>query len=277
MKPPKWMIKLLEQEGVAYSQIKSKKDQQTLSVLKSLGLVSVEINKSRRKVVVTNKKQFSFWVTKNYPNIKIDLSQQQSRGQNIANQRDSKSGQTTHQIQPILLKWFDSDSTTLWPRLTKQCGIVGVTSDRLAHLNPPKGWRLLTVENWESFYTLDYTTAPPIIAVYLSGQVSNVTLQALSQLTPTASHILHFGDYDWTGLTIYQRIKSFFPRANLYIPQNIEELFKTFAKRQLIEKQSPPPSPDFSDDKYQSIVELIREHNAGLEQEIVTQPSQSDF
>jgi hypothetical protein len=278
MKPPKWISKLLEQESVAYSQIKSKKNQQTLSLLESLDLVSVEINKSRRKVVVTNQEQFSLWVARNYPVIKIDISQQKRRAKNIANKRNSKSGKTTHQIQPILLKWFDSDLTTLWSRLTKQCGVVGITSDRLAQLRPPSGWRLLTVENWESFYTLNYAESTfTIIAVYLGGHVSDVTLKALSQLTPTPSGILHFGDYDWTGLTIFQRIKTFFPRTTLYIPENLEELFRTFGGRELIEKQLPLSTSDLSNENYQSIVELIREYNAGLEQEIVTQPSESDF
>jgi hypothetical protein len=279
MERPNWMSKLLEQGYVAYSQAASQAARQILTKLTALGLVKVEVQGSRRRIVVLDNDQFRRWVEVNYPLIDpVAIAALPARSQNIARRRSSKAGQTTHNVQPILLKWFDPDPGAPLAQLTRQNGLVGLTSDRLNGLSLPQPWWLLTVENWEPFYRLDYPKlATSIVAVYLGGHVAEVTLTALARLTPPPAQVLHFGDYDWTGLTIFQRVQAVLPEATLYVPANIETLFQRHANHKLIEVQAAHARPSYTHSDCRTVAELIAQYNAGLEQEIVPQPAEADF
>jgi hypothetical protein len=279
MKRPHWISNLLEHGFVAYSQAKSLTGQKVVSRLAALRLVKVEIQGSRRKIVVLESDQFQRWVEANYPLVDpVATAALPARSQNIARRRSSKAGQTTHDVQPVLLKWFESDPDAPLAQLTRQNGLVGLTSDRLHGLNLPQPWWLLTVENWESFYRLDYLEpTSSIMAVYLGGQVAEVTLTALAELTPPPERVLHFGDYDWAGLAIFQRVQAALPTASLYVPANIETLFQRHGNRKLIEDQAANARLSLRHSSCQAIIELIAQYNAGLEQEIVPQPGITDF
>jgi hypothetical protein len=279
MERPNWMSKLLEQGYTAYSQAGSLASQKIVARLAGLRLVKVEVQGTRRKIVVLDSDQFQRWVEANYPPVDpVATAALPARSQNIARRRSSKAGQTTHNVQPVLLKWFEPDPGAPLAQLTRQNGLVGLTSDRLAGLSLPQPWWLLAVENWESFYRLDYPESSTlIVAVYLGGHVAEVTLTALADLTPPPERALHYGDYDWTGLAIFQRVQAVLPTATLYIPANIETLFQRHGNRKLIEDQAANARPSYTHSDCRAIVELIAQYNAGLEQEIVSQPTEADF
>src|SRR5262245_2094657 len=110
MERPNWISTLLEQGYIPYSQAGSQAAGQILSKLTALGLVKIEAQRSRRKVVVLNIGQFQRWVEANYPPLDaLALAELPARSQNIARRRNSKAGQATHEVQPILLRWFDPD------------------------------------------------------------------------------------------------------------------------------------------------------------------------
>lgn len=282
MPRPSWITKLLEQGYAPYSQAGSRAAEQTLATLKALDLIRIEFQGTRRKVVVVDKDQFRRWVEAVYPLTDLeataDLPLRSLRSQNIARRRSSKLGRTTHEVQPVLLKWFDPNPASPLAVLTDQHGLVGLTTDRLDRLALPPAWWLLTVENWESFYTLDYAApATLIVAIYLGGQVAEATLAALAQLSPPPERVLHFGDYDWTGLAIFQRVQAALPAARLYVPADIETLFQRYGNRQLLEEQAPTVQLDPAHAACQAVVDLIAECNAGLEQEVVSPPAEKDF
>jgi hypothetical protein len=210
MERPNWMSKLLEQGYAAYSQAGSLASQKIVARLAALRLIKVEVQGSRRKIVVLDSDQLQRWVEANYPVVDpVATAALPARSQNIARRRSSKAGQTRHKVQPVLLKWFDPNPGAPLAQLTRQNGLMGLTSDRLNGLGLPQSWWLLTVENWEAFYRLDYPElATLIVAVYLGGHVAEVTLTALACLTPPPARVLHFGDYDWTGLAIFQRVQA---------------------------------------------------------------------
>lgn len=134
-------------------------------------------------------------------------------------------------------------------------------------------WRLLTVENWEPFYRADYTDAPvAVMVVYLSGNVSDVLIHALNTFDHPPESVIHFGDYDWEGLYIFQRLQKAIPSARLYIPDNIKTLFRRFGERKLVEKQNRKAAFDMDNQECLPIIKLIEQSNAGLEQEIVDLP-----
>lgn len=114
------------------------------------------------------------------------------------------------------------------------------------------------------------------MAAYLGGNVSDVVLYAFSQINPKPERILHFGDYDWAGLKIFQRVQTILPKAKLYIPSNIEELLKkNYGNHKLVKSQLM--NVDFNNPEIQPVIDLIAQYNMGLEQEILEQPSEDDF
>lgn len=277
MARPSWLAELLEQGSVAYSRLRSTEAYKTLQTLQTLELVKVATHKTRRTITVLDLGAFTRWLDSNFPAEDALAELLPARAQNIARERDSKAGVTTHAVQPVLLKWFDPNPDTPLAQLSQTYGMVGVTSDRLTALALPATWYLLTVENWESFYTLSYPSCRvPVMIVYLGGNVSDVVLAALADLTPCPAAILHFGDYDWAGLMIFQRVETWLPQAQLYVPPNLADLFQRYSKRELVEKQAVA-FLDLQHPQCQSVIACISQYNAGLEQEIVPAPAWDDF
>lgn len=268
MKRPNWLISLLERGAVGYSA----SNPSVLKELVRLGLVAVQSTGMRRTVTVVDYTQFTHWVDVNYPERMIDPETLPRRQGNIVRHGSSKRGKRSHAQLPFLFKWFGSGNTLL-TRLTKDHGMVAVLTDKLETLVLPLRWRLLTIENWESFLLADYVAASqPVMVVYLGGNVPETIINALKTLTRPPERILHFGDYDWEGLYIFQRLQKEMPEAILYIPNNIEELFKKFGNRKLVEKQRLIAGFDMENRQCLPVVKLIQETNHGLEQEIVDLP-----
>jgi hypothetical protein len=264
--PPAYLTALLETGSTAYSSVSGA----VLRELESLDLVRIQTHKSRRHLVVTKPDAFADWLDAHYPPAPSNREALLRRAENITQSRNSKSGATTHDIQPVMLKWFGAPD--LEPvRLTAVYGLVAATSKRVVDLPWPDVWHLLLVENWESFYALDYPSVKTtIVAIYLAGQVPDVTLAALSRITPPPSTTRCFVDYDWSGLYIYARIRRYFPVLDLYLPPDLESLFAQYARHDLATSQ-----PLFLDDDpaTERVIRLIQQYNAGLEQEIVSPPS----
>lgn len=274
MSRPAWISQLLEHGSVAYSQV----NQAVLTDLQNLQLVLIQVQGNRRRVVVHEPEQFRLWAAQHFPAMEAELEELAQRGRNIAGGRNSKAGPTTHAVQPILFKWFDPDPRHPLSETTQKFGLVAATSDRLATVQWPAVWWLLTVENWESFYRLNYTqVATPLIAIYLGGQVPDVTLTKLTEIQPQPAAILHFGDYDWAGLTIFQRIQARWPHARLYVPDSLESLFQRYSQRLLASMQAPPIAGLQWTSECLQVIDLISRYNGGLEQEIVPPPQISYF
>lgn len=274
---PSWLRELLAQGSVAHSRVRSTEARQILRTLQTLGLVKITTHKTRRTLTVLDPESFAHWVAINFPVEDASAELLPNRAQNIVRGRDSKAGATTHSVQPVLFKWFDSNPDAPIAQLSQTYGMVGVTSERLAHLSLPAVWYLLTVENWESFYALSYQTpSVPVMMVYLGGNVSDVVLTALASLCPYPTSILHFGDYDWAGLAIFQRLETWLPQAQLYVAPDLASLFQRYGKRDLVVKQTLA-SLDLHHPKCQPVIAYISQYNAGLEQEIVPPPTLNDF
>lgn len=274
---PSWLTELLAQGSVAHSRVRSTEAHQILQTLQTLGLVKITTHKTRRTFTVLDPESFARWMAINFPVEATSAELLPTRAQNIVRERDSKAGATTHLVQPVLFKWFDSNPDAPIAQLSQTYGMVGVTSERLAYLPLPAVWYLLTVENWESFCALSYQTPNvPVMMVYLGGNVSDVVLSALASLCPYPAYILHFGDYDWAGLAIFQRLDAHLPHAQLYIARNLADLFQRYGKRELVEKQAVA-SLDLRHPKCQPVITHISHYNAGLEQEIVPPPTLRDF
>lgn len=267
MKPPAWLTTLLEKGAVGYSAA----NRRLLGELLTLQIVSLRSAGMRRTVVVGDSDQLFRWVTARFPRHSIDPDALTRQG-NIVRSGHSKSGRSAHDVLPFQFKWFGSGSDAL-ANLTAVYGMAAVMTDRLAVLPVPVRWRMLTIENWEPFYRADYSGATiPVMVTYLGGNAPDSVMAVLKTFTHFPERVLHFGDYDWEGLYIFQRLQKAFPLARLYVPDDIESLFKQFGNRKLIDKQRPKAAFDMRRGDCLPIIRLIEQYNAGVEQEIVALP-----
>jgi hypothetical protein len=271
MTAPAWIAKLVRDGSVARSSV-GIESESVLAQLTALGLVAEEAIGSRRRVTVRDVAELRCWVEATYPaSAAAPLPGQ--RATNIARARSSKAGQASHSVLPFLLRWFGPKPHVSWADLTQRCGLVGITTDRVGLLSPPSPWTLLTVENPESFLATNYEPVDEtILVVYTGGNIAGAVIKALTSIRPSPRRVVHFGDYDWSGLAIFRRIREALPQAQLYVPDEIDDLFAQFAGHRLVIGQ-PSLIPDSRDsDEVRRVIELVARHNAGLEQEIVPPP-----
>lgn len=268
MNRPSWLTTLVEKGSVGHSLA----NQKILKELINLGIVCIKAAGIRRTVVVADPPQLIQWLRARYPAHAIDPDALPTRKGNIVRSGGSKAGKCSHDVLPFQFKWFGSKDDA-WAQMTKEYGMAAVLTDRLAGLTLPARWRLLTIENWEPFYRADYSDASVAhMAVYLGGNVSDLLIDGLKSFRHPPESVMHFGDYDWEGLYIFQRLQKAIPSARLYIPGNIESLFEQFGDRKLVEKQKRKSAFDMKNSECRPIINLIEQFNAGLEQEIVALP-----
>ncbi len=274
MKIPRWLQTLNEQGTVPHSAANSAAGQAMLRKLRDeLKLVRVATRGTRRTIVVDDAMQLQRWLDARYPQTGLDPDTLPTRQGNIVRGGGSKAGRRTHTVQPVLFKFFDPRKTNPWARQTARYGMAAATTNRLHRLDLPPRWRLLTVENWEPFQRADYAAASiPVMVVYLLGKVADVTIRALATFSPPPESMLHFGDYDWEGLYVFQRLAKVLPAMRLYVPAGIEDLFKIHRNRELIAKQTPAQAFDRQNRHCRPVIRLIQHYNGGLEQEIVDLP-----
>ncbi len=271
MKSPAWITRLQRDGSVPRSAVTAE-SVAMLEQLVALGYVAEETQGTRRRVVVQNTSGLTAWAVGTYPQPSESPIPGRRAG-NIARVRDSKGGRSTHDRQPMLLRWFGPDPAAPFATLTQQWGVAAVTSDRSANLLPPSRWILLTVENWESFVATDYAGCQDtIIVIYTGGNPAEATIRALCSLQPAPIRALHFGDYDWSGIAIFRRLRGVLPTVELYVPGDIEALMRQFGNPGLIEGQMPLRERDDDTDEVREVIRLIARYNTGLEQEIVPLP-----
>ena len=268
MKHPSWLAILVDRGAVAHSAANPK----ILSELITLGIVAVKTAGTHRTVVAVSPEQLRKWFDARYPDHGRVPDKAHVREGNIVHSGGSKTGNSAHGVLSFQFKWFGSEND-LWTRMTTTYGMAAVLTDRLAKLTLPARWHLLTVENWEPFFRADYSRASvPVMVGYLGGNAPGSVLDALKTFSIPPESILHFGDYDWEGLYIFQRLQKVLSQARFHIPSNLEALFKQFGDRKLIENQRRKSLLDENSIECLQVVKLIEHYNAGLEQEIVELP-----
>ena len=277
MKDLGWLTTLHQSGSVPYSHIPTR-DQGIIEQLVLMQIVRVEAKPYQRRVLVTNIRALAQWLEAHFPPSQESTVSSWPRAQNIVRTRSSKKGISTHSIQPVLLRWFDTDNATEPVRCTERYGLFACTSKILSQLPFPPRWYLLFVENWESFIAFQNPECDAtLVVVATGGQIADVTLHAISKLIPTPAKIVHFGDLDWSGLHIFRRIQTVLPTTRLYIPPHLDNLLSLYGNRDLLINQPPYNSMNFDALEMKVLVESISRANAGLEQEIMPAPGKADF
>jgi len=266
MKRPTWLNTLLEKGRVAHSAA----DRRVVDELLALEIVAIRSAGLHRTVVAADLDQLRQWTDARYPPHEVDPQTLPTRQANIVRSGGSKIGKSAHSVLPFLFKWFGDGPLSA---MTRTYGMAAACSDRLADLPVPVRWRLLTIENWEPFHRAEYTAAPvPVMVAYLGGNVSEIVLEALNTFRHPPEDVLHFGDYDWEGLHIFQRLQKAVPSARLYIPESLERMFQQYSRRDLLDKQKRKAAFDTDNPECGPVIRLIEQYNGGVEQEVVGLP-----
>jgi hypothetical protein len=137
--------------------------------------------------------------------------------------------------------------------------------------------RCALVENPVVFTRFERLALDAGAVIYGGGRVSNRFLDWLKHQSAADFELLHLPDYDPVGLNEFERLRSKLAnRVRLHLPPDLEERFSRFSKRTLLQAPNSRallaglrknPSPEV-----RGVVELIHQHNAGLEQEALLLP-----
>lgn len=125
--------------------------------------------------------------------------------------------------------------------------------------------KICFVENLETFLNAEKLFGVDFLFAHKYGRIGKDSISMIQ-----AKEILVFVDYDFNGLDEYLRIKDVFNNAELYLPQNYDELFEKYS--QVLSGNKAKMSNSVKNSK-DSVVIKIREQvartNKFLEQEIL--------
>jgi len=128
------------------------------------------------------------------------------------------------------------------------------------------------VESPVVFALIELLKLPVDLVIYGHGRASNRLLDWIAQMSAPDFTLLHLPDYDPVGLNEFTRLRTKLgERVKLHVPSDLSARFEKFSKRNLLEKgnsqallrnlRKSPVS------EIRHALQLIHEHNAGLEQE----------
>ncbi len=141
---------------------------------------------------------------------------------NVKRYRDSKGGKKVS-IGVVLLRGWQTISVNEeqvdLAYFTEHFASFSAVKPRL------KVKKLCLVENLDTFINAEYLLGKDWIFAHTYGRLGLKTLNGLE-----VEKILHFGDWDFTGLDEYLRFREQFPQTELYLPENLETLWSTRSK-----------------------------------------------
>lgn len=266
---------LLTDGAVPLSQI-SAAIKRSLATQFESGILQIERAGAGSRVVVKNKEVLSAFAAQLFPSgLALPDTAGLSRSDAIGHYRDAKVSATA-MAEPVLLRAFNNAVLTrngaVFPiaKLSDEYGVASFL------LQEPPIWgysgTLAIVENLESFLCFEKMNIAADVAVYAGGKMSGRMLAWFASANMGKCELLHCGDYDPVGIAEYLRLKEACGnRAKLFIPQNLEELFKKFGKRELLEDSEAVLRRlrSTTDPDALRVIALMNIYNTGLEQEIL--------
>ena len=187
-------------------------------------LLQTEILKEIRRgagrvVTVKDAEAFTRYLDSKYPGRAAE--QEVCAIANVHRYRSSKAGRK-QAFGVVLLR---GEGTVKWNghahdlgRATERIGCSACLRPRL------RAERICIVENLDTF-----TQAESLLGnwtfVHPYGRIGTDTFAGLE-----ADELLHFGDYDFTGLADFLRLRARFPNVRLYLPDALEELWSRYAR-----------------------------------------------
>ncbi len=253
------------------------RDRKRLRVLFDSGVIEEMRSGGGRSIILRNQQALTSFIQAVYPS-GLDARSDESmppRGLAVAHLRDAKRASGT-ESEALFLRGYEnavltSDGEVLpvgeW---TQKAGVAALRID--AECKWAFSGNIAIVENAEIFLNFERLGANAAIVLYAGGRLSDRVIRWLSSEQMRKARIKHFGDYDPVGLDEYLRLLTACPgRVELYVPGDIEALFASYGKRELLEKslsilarlrKNPEPV-------VKRVVKLMDVYGVGLEQEIL--------
>lgn len=110
-----------------------------------------------------------------------------------------------------------------------------------------------------------------ITPLFVSRYPQNQHKDLLSWLQSIPNPYLHFGDFDFAGIRIYQQEykRTLQERASLFIPKNLPEILHRYGNRELYNNQLSLASQLSEEEpEVKELIRLLHQEHKGLEQEI---------
>jgi hypothetical protein len=254
-----------------------------ISPLMSGGVVAWEKAGAGQRLVARNISALRDFLHLYFPKTELDVNGAALRVQGVARFRDTKILRGTGEEIVCIRAWRDGilrrdGKVVPVAEATQHYGLFSFLLRQ--HSCFSLHGQIATVENPTAFTHFEHLGSNLPLALYVRGCVSRLLRNWLASQAAAGLEIVHFGDYDPSGLAEYLELRAIFGnRARLYVPPNLSVLFRKYSNRQLLRQarsQNLLQRLRNSDDaSVKVVVELMDETNAALEQEalLVDHPS----
>ena len=138
---------------------------------------------------------------------------------------------------------------------------------------PEKNITIVGIENPENFRWIEkqkhlFKNIQPL---FVSRYPQNQSKDLIKWLKSIPNNYLHFGDFDFAGIGIYQNEfkKHLDEKAKFFVPDNWEELLSLNGNRNLYDNQKLNFKMELiKEEKLLKLIKAIHQHKKGLEQEV---------
>ncbi|MCO6491365.1 MAG: hypothetical protein J5I98_23305 [Phaeodactylibacter sp.] len=162
----------------------------------------------------------AFWLA-NFP-VSEEGGRQDSGAGNVARFRDSKARKRPGKRIFLLRGWQEVIVNDTPVNLEEHTANFGFFAASIFKAGIPKA---CTVENLEVFLAAEKVLGDSWVFLHPYGRIGRQPARGIQ-----AEAWLHFPDYDFTGLEEYLRIKEVHAHAQLYLPDELEELHRRFSR-----------------------------------------------
>ena len=250
---PNLFLELLEKGSLRFSRVSGVWESRAWVNLKKSGLVD-KVRRGGGEVVFSPKPEsLRDWIKVKFPSAFGALEASSVRASNIADGRDSKAGRRKLDHVLVLARAFrldpslEGDAALAMANLveaTRRWGAVTIKLDLPAGggaaTGPalPMGIRVMTVENQENQFNLAdmVEEAEVFLQCGTGGKMSTAMIAWLA--AQEGLQVIHFGDYDPTGLQEFLRLREAMPgRVTLFLPGGIAALIRDYSNRGLLDAE----------------------------------------
>jgi hypothetical protein len=179
-----------------------------------------EVRKGAGRVVrVEQAEKLTAYLNNRYPNRASQL--RADAVANVARYRNSKGGRK-EAVGVVLLR--GQEAIQLNNRLFDLSTVTnhfGLAAAIRPHI---QATRICLVENLDTFMRAERLLGPGWTLLHTYGRLGADTLTGLE-----AERILHFADFDYTGLGEYLLLKRRFPRTEFYLPADLNEVWTRYS------------------------------------------------
>ncbi|WP_136799692.1 Wadjet anti-phage system protein JetD domain-containing protein [Desulfosediminicola ganghwensis] len=270
------ILNTLEAEGsIAFSKV-SLKNRQKLTRLIETEIVRIDYTGAGKKYVTQDSKSLASYSLSIFPEgLDKAIVGTENRIDATAVYRNSKQGFDKQKTSVVLIRVFSPHPTVLrlngqqlpayeWCNLTGCAAITLVEGDRLE-----VNGNLATVENrtvFLNFDDIDTLETKIDMIIWTQGRFSRKVIDSI--FVNSGCRFLHFGDYDPVGIDEYLKLKELNSRVELFVPHNLEALFKYGSEQLLNDSRTVYERLRSSEDpQARKVVELMSQYNRGLEHE----------